>query len=154
MANKKTVELGGNQALALLIRQAISESGVLGREIARLCEVKPQAVSNWKTTGRIEKQNLEKLAGITNKPLAFFSTLRKTPVKSAAGDYGPAVGREPHRAAEPGERYRASPKAAKAKPAGKAVKPSSESLELAARIQKLPAHQRRLIAQLVEQLAE
>ncbi|HEY8024349.1 MAG TPA: hypothetical protein VIF60_07280 [Burkholderiaceae bacterium] len=154
MANNKTVELGGNQALALLIRQAIGESGLLGREIAGLCEVKPQAVSNWKTTGRIEKQNLEKLAAITKKPLAFFSTLRMNQAKTATGAYGPVRGREPQRAAEIAERYRASPKAAKPNLAGKTVKPSSESLELAARIQKLPPHQRRLIAQLIDQLAE
>jgi len=75
MIKKRTGEQEGNQALALLIARAIEDSGLLGKHIAEMCGVKPQAVSNWKTTGRIDKQNLEKLARLTGKPLQYFSTL-------------------------------------------------------------------------------
>jgi transcriptional regulator with XRE-family HTH domain len=138
MAKKRYGEQEGNQALALLIARAIEGSGLKGKRIAELCGVKPQAVSNWKTTGRIDKQNLEKLARLTGQPLEYFSTLRpeERPVRS-----GTMLARES------AARY--------AVPRGTASKGAAavEAGTLLARILRLSPEQRRLVEQLVEQLA-
>jgi transcriptional regulator with XRE-family HTH domain len=133
MAKKYTGEQEGNQALALLIVRAIKGSGLMGKQIAEMCGVKPQAVSSWKTTGRIDKQNLEKLARLTGKPLEYFSTLPP--------EQRPAR-RSTMLARENAARYEVD-KAATATDAGK----------LLARILRLSPEQRRLVEQLVEQLA-
>ncbi|HEX8957077.1 MAG TPA: helix-turn-helix transcriptional regulator [Burkholderiaceae bacterium] len=142
MANKRTGEQEGNQALALLIARAMKDSGLSGKEIAELCGVTSQAVSNWKSTGRIDKQNLEKLAGLAGKPLEYFSTL-----PPEARHYRHTVpGRQPRdpQARESAARYNAG----KSTPGV-----AGEAKGLAARIMRLPPEQRRLIEQLVDQLA-
>jgi len=47
------------------ISHVIVESGVPQTAIARACKVRPQAVFGWKTTGKIENQNLKVLAQMT-----------------------------------------------------------------------------------------
>ncbi len=133
MPRKLTSEQEGNQALALLIARAMEDSGLMGKRIAELCGVKPQAVSNWKTTGRIDKQNLEKLARLTGKPLEYFSTL---PAEERPARRGSMEARES------ATRYEV--------PKGGAA---AEAKKLAARIMRLSPAQRRLVEQLVEQLA-
>lgn len=147
MAKKRTGEQEGNQALALLIARAMEDSGLLGKRIAELCGVRPQAVSNWKSTGRIDKQNLEKLARLTGKPLNYFSTLppEERPYRAASSGRNAQV-------AESRAPYEVPAAAAREarKPAAKA---SAQASALAMRIVKLSPEQRRLLEQLVDQLA-
>ncbi len=138
MAKKRSGEQEGNQALALLIARAMEDSGLLGKRIAELCGVRPQAVSNWKATGRIDKQNLEKLARLTGKRLDYFSTL---PPEDAP------YRRSPTRVVE--AREEAARFDARKAPRGT----SHDAKKLAARIMRLSPEQRRLVEQLVEQLA-
>ena len=136
MAKKRIGEQEGNQALAMLIARAMEDSGLMGKRIAELCGVKPQAVSNWKTTGRIDKQNLEKLARLTGQSLEFFSTLPPEDRPSR---------RSTMQARESVARYEVAQ--------GAQGGTAADAKKLAARILRLSPEQRRLIEQLVEQLA-
>ncbi len=147
MAKHKTAEKEGNQALALLIRRAMDESGLLGKDIAELCEVKPQAVSNWKVTGRIDKQNLEKLADITRKPLSYFSTLKRSSGKGDAG-YAAGAWNAHEEVAEQSSSYN------EGKSAPKSGKAARDALAIAKRIQALPARQRNLLKHLLDELEQ
>ncbi|HEX7641502.1 MAG TPA: helix-turn-helix transcriptional regulator [Burkholderiaceae bacterium] len=139
MAKKRTGEQEGNQALALLIARAMKDSGFSGKEIAELCGVTSQAVSSWKSTGRIDKRNLEKLASLAGKPLEYFSTLPRD-----ARPYRPATPGRDSQVREKAARYDADKR-----PAGTAA----EIKGLASRIMRLSPDQRRLVEQLVDQLA-
>lgn len=46
------------------IKKALKERGVTPAEVADICGVTRGAVSNWFSTGRINKENLVKVAGI------------------------------------------------------------------------------------------
>lgn len=64
--------MSDNTALAKKIADAIEASGMKAREVADRCEVTPQAVNGWKTTGRIKKEMLSVLAGVLGVPLEYF----------------------------------------------------------------------------------
>lgn len=61
-----------NLALAKKIADAIKASHLSAKEIAEQCEVKPQAVSGWKKTGRIKKATLVRFAEVVDVPLSQF----------------------------------------------------------------------------------
>lgn len=63
---------GNNVALAQKIAEAIKASGMKAREVAEKCEVTPQAVNGWKTTGRISKEMLSVFADVVGFPLEHF----------------------------------------------------------------------------------
>jgi len=159
MVKKITVEQEGNQALALLIRHAIQESGILGKDIATLCKVKPQSVSNWKSTGRIGKENLEKLADITGKPLAYFSTLKKQtydkPVLNAYAEHEGSHTTQLSINDHPlhyGSLTDGPVKTPQGHPVKNAGNLSPELIDLAWKIFQLLPHRRRLIEELIDQL--
>ena len=145
MIKKRTGEQEGNQALAQLIARAIEDSGLLGKHIAEMCGVKPQAVSNWKITGRIDKQNLEKLARLTGKSLQYFSTLSPNDKFYRTGTSAPTL-----QVAEKGARYHVGKVKPDAK--AKAAKNAADARKLTTRILRLPPERRRLIEELVELL--
>lgn len=61
-----------NRELAQKIAVAIKASPLKNKEVAQQCGVKPQAVTGWKTTGRISKEMLSVLAGVVGVPLGHF----------------------------------------------------------------------------------
>ena len=61
-----------NTRLAELIGKAIDSSNLKDKEVAELTGVTPQAVYGWRTTGRIRKGTLKKLAQATNTQLGYF----------------------------------------------------------------------------------
>jgi hypothetical protein len=48
------------------------EPRVTSAALADACKVTPQAVNGWRTTGRIAKRHLAKVAELTGKPLEYF----------------------------------------------------------------------------------
>jgi hypothetical protein len=60
--------------LARRIREAMdkAEPRVKSAYLAEQCGVTPQAVHGWRTTGRVAKGYLERIAWITKKPLQYF----------------------------------------------------------------------------------
>lgn len=64
------------------IQYAIRHSGLSKAEIARRCDVSPQAVNGWIATGRIRKEMLYTLASITGVEAEWI----------AVGGYEPTVG--------------------------------------------------------------
>lgn len=53
------------RALAANFNQALVESGVTAKAVANACEITEQAVSNWKRTGKISREHLPVIAGLT-----------------------------------------------------------------------------------------
>jgi hypothetical protein len=41
-------------------------------DLAAQCDVSPQAVHSWRTTGRVAKRHLQTIAEITGQPIEFF----------------------------------------------------------------------------------
>lgn len=58
--------------LAKRLKAAMAESGLSGSDLARICRVTPQAVSGWRSNGRIAKSHLQTIAEATGKPLEYF----------------------------------------------------------------------------------
>lgn len=63
---------GNNLLLAKKIADAIKGSPLNSKEVADACDVTPQAVNGWKSTGRISKEMLGKLADVLKVPLSHF----------------------------------------------------------------------------------
>lgn len=64
--------LSTSEKLAVRLKQAVKESGLSQVAIAEKCAVSKQAVSGWLKTGRIDKQHLLKVAGITSRAMSWF----------------------------------------------------------------------------------
>ncbi len=45
---------------------------VTSAALASACKVSPQAVNGWRTTGRVAKKHLTKIAELTGRPLEYF----------------------------------------------------------------------------------
>lgn len=58
---------------------------VTSAALAKVCAVTPQAVYEWRKTGRVSKRYLQKIAAETNQPLEYF--LEEQPGKVTA-NYG------------------------------------------------------------------
>ena len=56
--------------LAEWLMRAMAEVGLTSAELARRCEVSPQAVYEWRRTGRIHKKHLPALAAALSLPLS------------------------------------------------------------------------------------
>jgi len=60
------------EIIAAKLRRALSLSpNIKPADVARACTVSPQAVNGWKSTGRISKDNLPKVAEITGTTLEW-----------------------------------------------------------------------------------
>lgn len=59
------------------------QRGLSASELAQLCNVTPQAVNGWRSTGRMTKKNLEIAAGYFGHRPSFTSTGPKTSEPSA-----------------------------------------------------------------------
>jgi transcriptional regulator with XRE-family HTH domain len=70
-----------NMALAKKIASAIDASPMSAAKIAKKCGVTPQAISGWKSTGRIAKDMLAVFADVVEIPLNHFMP----PAKSKDG---------------------------------------------------------------------
>jgi transcriptional regulator with XRE-family HTH domain len=68
----KTVPNPTQQDLALRLRHAMDESDISLTLLAKECGVTPQAIYDWRNTGRIGKQHLVTIARVTRKPLEYF----------------------------------------------------------------------------------
>lgn len=68
--------------LAKRIREAMDEAKppVLGADLAEACKVTPQAVSGWRSTGRVGKQQLMNISRLTGRPLEYFVSESVHPV--------------------------------------------------------------------------
>lgn len=66
--------LNDAQQLALKFNEAFPQKsgGVTDQEIATACDVTKQAVNGWRSTGRIAKKHLAKLAELSHKPISFW----------------------------------------------------------------------------------
>lgn len=53
------------KALAANFNQALMEAGVTAKAVANACDITEQAVSNWKRTGKIAREHLPVIAGLT-----------------------------------------------------------------------------------------
>lgn len=69
---KSEKQPAGAKALADKIAAAIRDSGLTAREVAKNCNVTPQAVNGWKTTGRISKDMLATFASVVRLPVQHF----------------------------------------------------------------------------------
>lgn len=47
-------------------------TGIPAARVAAVCQVTPQAVSQWKRTGRIDKKHFNALSELTGRPLAYW----------------------------------------------------------------------------------
>lgn len=73
MIEKRTKTKGeNNKDLAEKISAAIDASRLTSSEVAKRCNVTPQAVGGWKTTGRISKDMLPIFADVVKFPLSHF----------------------------------------------------------------------------------
>lgn len=60
------------QELAARLNDALKDAEIRPAELARECDVTPQAVHDWRTTGRIGKQHLLTICRVTKKPIEYF----------------------------------------------------------------------------------
>ena len=60
------------QELAHRFVDAMEEADLGLTDVAKACGVTPQAIYDWRLTGRIGKQHLVTIARITKKPLEYF----------------------------------------------------------------------------------
>lgn len=60
------------KALAKRICQAMDEADLTLTALSDECDVTLQAVSQWRTTGRVAKHHLPTIAKATGKSLEFF----------------------------------------------------------------------------------
>jgi hypothetical protein len=58
--------------LARRFSDAMQEADLGLTDVAKACGVTPQAIYDWRLTGRIGKQHLVTIARITKKPLEYF----------------------------------------------------------------------------------
>lgn len=70
----QNVRVLDGKELARRIREAMDESKppVTGSALAKACGVTPQAVHGWRTTGKVDKKHLRRLAALTKRPLTYF----------------------------------------------------------------------------------
>ena len=48
------------------------DPAITGTALAKACDVTPQAVHGWRTTGRVHKRHLQKIAEMTGKSVEYF----------------------------------------------------------------------------------
>jgi transcriptional regulator with XRE-family HTH domain len=71
------------QRVMQTLRDAMERTGVRGADIARACDISPQAVSNWFKTGTVSRENLmiaAKLVGLTLDQLMHNEAPKPLPV--------------------------------------------------------------------------
>jgi transcriptional regulator with XRE-family HTH domain len=54
------------------IKLAMDEVNLTGADLAEACKVTPQAVSGWRSTGRVGKRHLTTISRLTGKAMEYF----------------------------------------------------------------------------------
>jgi transcriptional regulator with XRE-family HTH domain len=63
-----------SKEMARRIKMAMDEAKppITGADLAEACGVTPQAVSGWRSTGRLGKRHLMTIARLTGRPVEYF----------------------------------------------------------------------------------
>ncbi|GGX32601.1 hypothetical protein GCM10007242_44410 [Pigmentiphaga litoralis] len=75
-------------SLAEKVRATIGKGLISAREVAEACGVSVQAINGWKNNGRIAKEHLRTLAGLTGLPVSWWlpgADAEDAPATGAAG---------------------------------------------------------------------
>lgn len=64
----------GKKTLAARMKQALKQSGLYQKDIAKECDVTDQAVSGWLKSGKVDKSNLVKFAAMTGVNMDWLLT--------------------------------------------------------------------------------